>query len=174
MSSPLGWRDGEREHAPKKRGAWDVPRRHVLLPQPGGFEGFASGPEYLYARDSRAAEAVDTEGVAFGRGAARSAKSVNAASGQDPWVGVQELKQVGAGVIESLLGGGEMSPDLLDPVMHRRTGKLRLIVPLDIWIEELSREIPCLFTDPGSPVPESEQATDQLDVLLRHRPRSIS
>ena len=34
-----------REHAPKKRGAWDVPRRHALLPQPGGFEGAqASGP----------------------------------------------------------------------------------------------------------------------------------
>ena len=24
--------------APKKRGAWDVPRRHALLPQPGGLE----------------------------------------------------------------------------------------------------------------------------------------
>jgi CHRD domain len=25
-------RDGDRENAPKKRGAWDVPRRHALLP----------------------------------------------------------------------------------------------------------------------------------------------
>jgi hypothetical protein len=33
----------EREHAPKKRGAWDVPRRHALLPQPGGFSGRAEG-----------------------------------------------------------------------------------------------------------------------------------
>jgi hypothetical protein len=57
---------------------------------------------------------------------------VKAVCGEYPRVGVEQLKQVRALVIESLLGGGEMSPDLLDPVMNRRTGKLALIVPLDI------------------------------------------
>jgi len=62
-------------------------------------------------------------------------------SGQDPRVGVEEFNQVRVLVIESVLGGGEVSPDPLDPVMDRRTGKLGLIVPFDVWIEELAREI---------------------------------
>jgi len=31
----------------KRRGAWDVPRRHALLSQPGGFEGAARGRPLL-------------------------------------------------------------------------------------------------------------------------------
>jgi hypothetical protein len=109
--------------------------------------------------------------------------SANAESGQDPRVGVEELKEVRVLVIESLLGGRDMSPDLLDPVMDRPTGEFALIVPFDIWIEALGRQISqlaqrnaplrCLNPDSGSLVPECEQPPNQLHVLLRHRPRSI-
>jgi hypothetical protein len=139
--------------------------RHCLLPHPGGFEGFAPSPEDLYALNPRAAEAVDVEGLALDRGAARSATSVDAVTGQDPRVGVEKFKQVRPLVIERLLCGHEVSLNLLDPAMNRRTGKLALIVPFDIWIEELGREI----RYSGSPVvPECEKPTDKLHVLLRN------
>jgi hypothetical protein len=66
---------------------------------------------------------------------------VSAVSGQDPRLGVEELKQLGVLVIESFLGSGKVSPDLLDPAMDRRTWEFALIVPFDIWIEELARKI---------------------------------
>jgi hypothetical protein len=144
--------------------------RHRLLPQSGGFEGFAPGPEDLYGRNLGTAEGVDVKVVALDRGAARSATSLSAVSGQDPRLGVEELKQVGVLVIERLLGGGEVSPDLLDPMMDGRTGEFALIMPFDIWIEELAREISqlalrtaplrCLSLRSGSPVPECGSAAE--------------
>src|SRR5215207_7004865 len=152
--------------SPEGRG---VKRMKPLLPQPGGFEGFVSVGVHLYSRDEAVPKRPDpSEAHLHLRAAVLSLPTV--ADDCDQLIpGIEDLLDIERPVFEALDPLCEPLIDFLDPDEGPRNdcASKRRRVPDDVGVD-------CLGQDLFSPLDVFEDTPEQVEILLRHRLRSIS
>jgi hypothetical protein len=155
----------------------DVLLGHRLLREPGGFEGCGAMAEDLHLPHVSISDSVDLKVVDHDRDAAFPASATLAEGRQDAII--RRLDE-----LVHLCGEVDPRPSILLPELNElrsalkmlwRVGVRLLVMPavLDLRIEQLREGFAGQFTAQEC-VPSVKGATHDLDVLLRHRPRSIS
>src|SRR5215207_7987963 len=140
-----------------------------LLPQPGGFEGLGSLPIGPDPGDSAAAHGPNQ------RDELVHGKTAAATPATDPQVGKHVVPgledaplEIEVDLLERLPPGQKGVSNIVEPATRSPVApQSRDVVPLDLGVVKLGKRFPVL------PPLSIEHGAYDLDVLLRHCPRSI-